>query len=191
MKPGLILGVGKLGEDRLGPVAILTANLGAITGTGDATRTTFATAEAQCGSLSALADVSVVNYATANATLGALVATGNAEVENVVTASALLGALNATASVDITHFANAQASLGSLVAIANTQPEPISTGGGGGVSYIQPNFWPLPEPEITEPIVETQYGITVNAKLGGLIAQATSDITFSITEDESELLLLI
>lgn len=209
---GFILGTSKLGEGLLGPIGEGSANLGTIVAQATATRTTFATAQSSLSGINATANASVTNYATAdsalgnlssqataqvlvnavaNAPLGALVATANSEVENVVTATASLGGIDASASVEVTHFAQAQASLGSLLAVANTEPEAPTVFGGGGVSYVQPYFPPSPELEKIEPIVQTQFGITVSSKLGGLMAQATSDITFSTVDDESELLLLI
>lgn len=172
--------------------ASASATLGALTASANSIVQISASATSQLGSLTAQAQSNVTNLVQATALLGALSSTANADVENVVTATAALGTLNASAQSQVTHFVSANANLGELNAAANTQPEtPQAFGGVGSPSYVQPNLVTPFEKPIAKPTIQEQFGIDVVANLGGLVARASSQITFSSIEDESELLLLI
>jgi hypothetical protein len=171
--------------------ATATASLGSIDAEASTTVEVIASGSAELGTLTSQASATVIHSAEAESSFGSLNASANAEVENVVTANALLGELSANALSSVTHYVNATSLLGGLDASANTRPESqVVSGTGGFPRFVQPNL--PPQIEISEkPLSETQFGILVTAQFGGLISEATSDITFSITEDESELLLLI
>jgi len=174
------------------------ATLGAITATSLATITHPAIATAELGALVAeTADVEVTVEAEATATLGGLVAAASATVINPVTATATLGGLAASATATVTFIAVATATLGSLTAVATAtitpQPSPEPTGGGGR-QYAAPRRRKPVEPvvEPVEPTVEPKrISGVASVGLGSLTARARTSITFSILEDEAELLLML
>ena len=131
-----------------------------------------------------------VVIAEASTNLGGLSGSANSLVTHNAQASASLGSLSATARASDVISATADALLGGLESNANTIPEtPSVAGAGGGTpNFVQPYFPPTPTPEVVE--VST---ILANAStaLGSFNAQAMAEITFSILEDDSEVLLLI
>jgi hypothetical protein len=126
---------------------------------------------------------------TASADLGTLDSSSNSLVTHNATATGELGALSANARAADFIEATATASLGGLEASANTQPvTPSVVGGIGSANYVQPNFpQVLPEPQIE---ISTVIANAI-ASLGSVNAQAMSEISFSILEDDAEVLLLI
>ena len=176
-----------------------TATLGALSATATATIAHFATASAELGELVAeVAQIIVTTEATAEAQLGALVASATATVVLPATASANLGGLVASAVTAVEQDAVATANLGGLVATADTaptppEPEPTPKPSGGRRVYSttpRKKIEPLPPVEI--PVIEPKrrYAV-VSTSLNGMQAQATSTITFSILEDDAELLLML
>jgi hypothetical protein len=176
-----------------------TATLGALSATATATVAHFVTASAELGELVAeVAQVIVTTEATAEAQLGALVASATATVVLPATASANLGGLVASAVTAVEQDAVATANLGGLVATADatdTPPEPEPTPGPSGGRRVysttpRKKIEPLPEVEI--PVIEPKrrYAV-VSTSLNGMQAQATSTITFSILDDDAEVLLLV
>jgi hypothetical protein len=107
----------------------------------------------------------------------------------IVLASADLGGISSSGSSLVTHLVTMQAELGGLSANANTQPD---TPGGdeGGIShgFVQPSFPQVIPPQ--EIKISTIYAGAV-AGLGAVSASAMSEISFSIMEDDAEVLLLI
>lgn len=107
----------------------------------------------------------------------------------IVSASADLGGISSSGSSLVTHLVTMQAELGGLLANANTQPD---TPGGdeGGIShgFVQPSFPQVIPPQ--EIKISTIYAGAV-AGLGAVNAIAMSEISFSIMEDDAEVLLLI
>jgi len=107
----------------------------------------------------------------------------------IVSASADLGGISSSGSSLVTHLVTMQAELGGLSANANTQPD---TPGGdeGGIShgFVQPSFPQVIPPQ--EIKISTIYAGAV-AGLGAVNAIAMSEISFSIMEDDAEVLLLI
>jgi hypothetical protein len=176
-----------------------TATLGALSATATATIAHFVTASAELGELVAeVAQVIVTTEATAEAQLGALVATATATVVLPATASANLGGLVASAVTAVEQDAVATANLGGLVATADTaptppEPEPTPGPSGGRRVYSttpRKKIEPLPEVEI--PVIEPKrrYAV-VSTSLNGMQAQATSTITFSILDDDAEVMLMM
>jgi hypothetical protein len=130
-----------------------------------------------------------VVIATASTDLGSLESSSNSLVTHNATGVGALGSLIASARAADEIEATASASLGGLEAIANTRPvTPAVAGGLGSPSYVQPNFPQLAEEQEVQ--VST---IVANAisSLGSVSAQAMSEISFSILEDDAEVLLLI
>jgi len=107
----------------------------------------------------------------------------------IVSASADLGGISSSGSSLVTHLVTMQAELGGLSANANTQPD---TPGGdeGGIShgFVQPSFPQVIPPQ--EIKISTIYAGAF-AGLGAVNAIAMSEISFSIMEDDAEVLLLI
>jgi hypothetical protein len=176
-----------------------TATLGALSATATATVAHFVTASAELGELVAeVAQIIVTTEATAEAQLGALVASATATVVLPATASANLGGLVASAVTAVEQDAVATANLGGLVATADAtdtppEPEPEPTPVGGR-QYAAPRRKKIePEPVSIEiPVIQPKrrYAV-VSTSLNGMQAQATSTITFSILEDDAEVLLLV
>ena len=125
----------------------------------------------------------------ATATLGGLSSSASSLVTHESTASATLGTLEATARAADIISATAVAELGLLSANADTIPQtPTIEVSGGGLNFVQPYFPPKPKEKVVE--VSTILAGAQSA-LGSVTAQAMSEITFSILEDDAEVLLLI
>jgi hypothetical protein len=176
-----------------------TATLGALSATATATIAHFVTASAELGELVAeVAQVIVTTEATAETQLGGLVASATATVVLPATASANLGGLVASAVTAVEQDAVATANLGGLVATADAtdtppEPEPETKPSGGRRVYSttpRKKIEPLRPVEI--PVIEPKrrYAV-VSTSLNGMQAQATSTITFSILDDDAELLLML
>ena len=175
-----------------------TATLGAMSATATSTVTHFATLSADLGELIAeVAEVIVTTQATAEAQLGGLTATATATVVLPATASADLGGLVASAITAVEQNAVASADLGGLVATANSlppppepTPEPTPVGGRQYAAPRRKKIEPLPVVEI--PVIQPtrRYAVSITS-LGGMKSQATSTITFSILDDDAEVLLLV
>ena len=175
-----------------------TSSLGAISATATSTVKHFATASSELGALVAeTADVFVTVDATADAPLGALDASAQAKARKSATASADLGALDASATTKVAKTAIASADLGGLVATADATdtppeptPEPIPSGGRQYAAPRRKKIEPLPEVEI--PVIQPKRRYAVcSTSLGGMTAQAEAMITFSILDDDAEVLLLV
>ena len=176
-----------------------TATLGAMSATATSTVTHFATLSADLGELVAeVAEVIVTTEATAEAQLGGLASSATATVVLPATASADLGGLVATAITAVEQNAVASADLGGMVASANSipippepTPEPTPV---GGRQYAAPRRKKIePEPVSVEiPVIQPKrrYAVSITS-LGGMKSQATSTITFSILDDDAEVLLLV
>jgi hypothetical protein len=102
------------------------------------------------------------------------------------TASADLQGLTATATAEVTNVVGATANLGGLLASAIV-PQEQTASSSTGYSYVQPNFLPVQQIEITIKTVVA----TAKTKMAGIKASAESRIDFSIIEDDAEILLLI
>ena len=127
---------------------------------------------------------------TASADLGSLGSSSTSLVTHNATATGALGSLTATARAAETIQATANAPLGSLNATANTQPvtPTVATSTIGSPSYVQPNFvQPTPPQEVQVSTIIAG----ASASLGLPESQAMAEITFSILEDDAEVLLLI
>ena len=175
-----------------------TATLGAMSATATSTVTHFATASAGLGELIAeVAEVIVTTQATAEAQLGGLVSSATATVVLPATASADLGGLVASAITAVEQNAVATADLGGLVATADATdtppeptPEPTPVGGRQYAAPRRKKIEPLPEVKIPVIQPKRRYAVCLTS-LGGMTSQSTSTITFSILDDDAEVLLLV
>ena len=163
---------------------------------------TVATGTATLGGLvaSASADVQATVFAIASTELGGLTSTATATVVLSATASANLGGLVASAITAVAQDAVATANLGGLVATATAsdapappEPEPTPTPSGGR-QYAAPRrkkIETLPV-SVEIPVIQPKRRYAVaSATLGGASCTATSLITFSILDDDAEVLLLV
>jgi hypothetical protein len=166
--------------------------------TATATVTHFASASADLGELIAeVAEVIVTTEATAESQLGGLASSATATVVLPATASADLGGLAASAITAVEQNAVASADLGGLVATADATdtppvptPEPTPVGGRQYAAPRRKKIEPLPEVEI--PVIQPKRRYAVaSTTLNGMQAQAVGTITFSILDDDAEVLLLV
>ena len=175
-----------------------TATLGAMSATATSTVTHFATLSADLGELVAeVAEIIVTTQATAEAQLGGLASSATATVVLPATASADLGGLVASAITAVEQNAVASADLGGMVASANSipippepTPEPTPVGGRQYAAPRRKKIEPLPVVEIPVIQPKRRYAVSLTS-LGGMKSQATSTITFSILDDDAEVLLLV
>ena len=175
-----------------------TATLGAMSATASATVNHSAVLSSTLGALDASAQAKAKKSATASADLGALDASATTKVAKTVIATADLGALDASATTKVAKTVIATADLGGLVATANAldtppipTPEPTPVGGRQYAAPRRPKkIEPLPEVEI--PVIQPKRRYAVcSTSLGGMTAQAEAMITFSILDDDAEVLLLV
>jgi hypothetical protein len=107
----------------------------------------------------------------------------------IVSAEADLGGISSSGSSLVTHLVTMSAELAGISANANTQPDtPGGDEGGTSHGFVQPYFPPIIPPQEIE--ISTIYAGAV-AGLGAVSASAMSEISFSIIEDDAEVLLLI
>lgn len=107
----------------------------------------------------------------------------------IVSANADLGGISSSGNSLVTHLVTMGAELGGLSANANTQPDtPGGDEGGTSHGFVQPSFPQVIPPQ--EIKISTIYAGAV-AGLGAVNASAMSEISFSIMEDDAEVLLLI
>ena len=171
---------------------------GLVAETADVFVTVEATADALLGALDASAQAKAKKSATASADLGGLDASATTKVSKTVIASADLGGLDASATTKVAKSAIASADLGGLVATADatdTPPEPTpepAPSGGRRVYSTSPRKKIEPLPEVEIPVIQPKRRYAVcSATLGGITAQAEAMITFSILDDDAEVLLLV
>jgi hypothetical protein len=163
-----------------------------------------ATGTATLGGLtaSASADVQANVFAIASTELGGLTSTATATVILPATASANLGGLVSSAITAVAQNAVATANLGGLVATATATdaptppaPEPTPAPSGGGRQYAalrRKKIEPVPEAVVEIPVIQPKRRYAVaSTTLNGMKTQANGTITFSILDDDAEVLLLV
>jgi len=175
------------------------ATLGGLVGSASATVKVPAVLSASLGAISATAAATVQVPAVLSATLGAISATASATVKVSAVLSATLGSLNASISdVTVIDIAVLDAVLGGLSATLTAQattPAPAPTTSGGRHVYAQPRrkkIEPIVEPVVEIPVIQPKRRYAVcSTSLNGMQAQAVGTITFSILDDDAEVLLLV
>ena len=178
-------------------VATGTASLGAMTATASATVTHSVTASASLDGLVGSASATVTESATLSASLGGLVGSALATVIHSATLSATLGELVASAISAVAQNAVLSADLGGLVATANSiptppTPEPTPTGGRQYAAPRRKKIEQVVEPVVESPVIQPKRRYAVcSTSLNGMKSQAVGTITFSILEDDAEVLLLV
>ena len=177
------------------------SSLGGISATTSATVIHSATATSSLGGLDASAQAKAKKSVSANADLGGLDASATTKVSKDVVASASLGGLDASATTKVDKTAIASADLGNVVgsATASTNPpEPPEIPPSGSRWWKQPAA-PVKKQELPEQIVveipKPRRPVLVSAKagsrLGGVNVGALGSVTFSILDDDAEVLLLV
>ena len=175
--------------------ATASSSLGGLDANASATVTQFAVLSAPLGGLDANVSATVTQFAVLSAPLGGLDANASATVVQFAVLSAPLGGLDATAIAQAEVFPVFTATLGGLVATATAGdipvPEPTPSGGRRVYSTSpRKKIEPLPQVEI--PVIQPKRRYAVaSAMLGGATCTATSSITFSILDDDAEILLLV
>ena len=156
-------------------------------------------AQAVLGGVVASADATVTHTVNADAVLGGGVAQAVASVSNLVSASASLGGLSSTAVANVAGVVTASASLGGLISSATATVDPAPSPptpqypGGGNPWYRRPKVERVEEivEVVVEPLRVPLQVFGVGASVGSLSSSAITEVTWSILEDEAELLLLV
>jgi hypothetical protein len=163
--------------------------------------TKFAVASAVLNGLGASAQANATKAdAVAVAGLGGLDGSATAQVVKAVVAAASLGGLDASATTKVAKTAIGSADLGELDATATAQssppaPPPVDDG-VGYQPYTQPRPKPRPKPkeipvELNLPKQPRVIKAIGSSLLGEAVVLAAGSITFSILDDDAEVLLLI
>jgi hypothetical protein len=163
--------------------------------------TKFAVASAVLNGLGASAQANATKSdAVAVAGLGGLDGSATAQVVKAVVAAASLGGLDASATTKVAKTAIGSADLGELDATASAQssppaPPPVDDG-VGYQPYTQPRPKPRPKPkeipvELNLPKQPRVIKAIGSSLLGEAVVLAAGSITFSILDDDAEVLLLI
>ena len=151
------------------------------------------------GEVVGVASATVAHTVSANAVLGAGVGSATASVSNVVSAQAVLGGLTSTAVADVAGSVTASALLGELISSAQATVDPAPSPpapqypGGGNPWYRRPKVERVEEvvQVVVEPLRVPLQVFGVGASVGSLSSSAIAEVTWSILEDEAELLLLV
>lgn len=148
-------------------------------------------ASAPLGSLDSTATSLPTAIVSANAPLGGSYSTANAIVSVSASGGSQLGGLTGQMTANGTVTVSANADLGEMV--AHIQAVPTTEGGsfGIGLAFIQPNFVQMPQTIVEKPARIPNHIISfADARFGRAFATASSQIDFSIIEDDAEILLL-
>jgi len=130
--------------------------------------------------------------AGANAPLGGSYSTANAIVSVIASGGSQLGSLTGQMTTNGTVTVSANANLGELVAMVGREEIPAGSF-GGGLAFVQPNYVQNSVQNFVQEIAPVPAHIIsfASAQLGRAFASATSQIDFSIIEDDAEVLLLV
>jgi hypothetical protein len=176
-----------------------SAPLGGLTAGAVALVSHVVSAEAVLGGVDASAGATVAHTVTADADLGAGIGSAVASVSNLVSASASLGGLTSTAVANVAGVVTASALLGELTSSAQAtvdpapSPPPPQYPGGGNPWYRRQKVERVEEvvEVVVEPLRVPLQVFGVGASVGSLSSSAVAEVTWSILEDEAELLLLV
>ena len=182
-------------------VATGSSSLGGLSASASAVVTISAVGSASLGGLSASATATTSIFPVLAASLGGLSASASAQSTIFPVLAASLGGLSATASASATIFPVLSAPLDGLVASATATvipPEPPVIPPSGSRWWRQPAT-PVKKQELPEQIVveipKPRRPVLVSAqagsRLGGFDVGALGSVTFSILDDDAEVLLLV
>ena len=182
-------------------VATGSSSLGGLSASASAQATIFPVLSSSLGGLNASASAQSQIFPILSAPLGGLDASGQATATIFPVLSSQLGGLDAEATASSQIFPVFDAPLDGLDASATAQasppaPPPVDDGVGYLPPYPQPRPRPRPKPkeipvEINEPKKPRLVSAVGSSRMGGAVIAATGLITFSILDDDAEVLLLI
>jgi len=178
-----------------------SSSLGGVSASATARVTVKAVASSSLGALIASASAQATIFPVLSSSLGGLNASGIARSTLFPVLSASLGGLSATASASAIIFPVLDAPLDGLVASATATvipPEPPVIPPSGSRWWKQPAS-PVKKQELPEQIVieipKPRRPVLVSAqarsRLGGVDVGALGSVTFSIVDDDAEVLLLV
>ena len=175
------------------------AVLGGVEASASSSVLNVVSAQAVLGGVVASSDATVTHSVNADAVLGGGVAEASAQVAVQVVASASFGGLTSTAIASVAGSVTASALLGELVSSAHAtvdpapSPPPPQYPGGGNPWYRRPKVEKVEEvvQVVVEPLRVPLQVFGVGASVGSLSSSAVAEVTWSILEDEAELLLLV
>ena len=182
-------------------VATGSSSLGGLSASASAVVTISAVGSASLGGVSASATATVLIFPVLAASLGGVSASASAQSTIFPVLAASLGGLSATASASAIIFPVLDAPLDGLVASATATvipPEPPVIPPSGSRWWRQPAT-PVKKQELPEQIVveipKPRRPVLVSAqagsRLGGFDVGALGSVTFSILDDDAEVLLLV
>jgi hypothetical protein len=174
------------------------AVLGGVDASASVSVSNLVSAQAVLGGVVASADATVAHTVTADAALGAGVGSAVVSVSNLVSASSTLGGLTSTAVASVAGSVTASALLGELTSSAQATVDPAPSPPppqypGGNPWYRRPKVERVEEvvEVVVEPLRVPLQVFGVGASVGSLSSSAVAEVTWSILEDEAELLLLV
>jgi len=181
-------------------VATGASSLGGLGASASAQATLFPVFSSSLGGLNASASAQSQIFPILSAALGGLDASAQATAIIFPVLSSQLGGLDAVATASSEIFPIFDAPLDGLDATATAQssppaPPPVDDG-VGYQPYTQPRPKPRPKPkeipiQINEPKKPRLVSAVGSSMLGGAVIAATGLITFSILDDDAEVLLLV
>jgi hypothetical protein len=194
-------GLGANASATITKLASASSSLGGISASASAQSTIFPVLSSSLGGLDASATAQSEIFPILSSSLGGLDATAQASSTLFPVLSASLGGLSATASASAVIFPVLDAPLDGLVASATATvipPEPPYIPPAGSRWWRQPAT-PVKKQELPEQIVieipKPRRPVLVSAqagsRLGGLDVGALGSVTFSIVDDDAEVLLLV
>jgi hypothetical protein len=174
------------------------AVLGAVEASASVSVSNLVSAQAVLGGVVASADATVSHTVTADAALGAGIGSATSQVRVSAVASASLGGLSSTAVASVAGSVTASALLGELTSSAQATVDPAPSPPppqypGGNPWYRRPKVERVEEvvEVVVEPLRVPLQVFGVGASVGSLSSSAVAEVTWSILEDEAELLLLV
>ena len=182
-------------------LATASSSLGGISASASAQTTLFPILASSLGGLSATATAQSTLFPVLSSSLGGLDALASAQSTLFPVLSSSLGGLDATASASAVIFPVLDAPLDGLVATATATvipPEPPVIPPSGSRWWKQPAS-PVKKQELPEQIIieipKPRRPVLVSAqagsRLGGVDVGALGSVTFSIVDDDAEVLLLV
>ena len=178
-----------------------SAGLGGLVGAASTSVSNVVSAQAVLGGVVGVASATVAHTVSANAVLGAGVGSATALVSNVVSAQAVLGGLSASATANVFGSVTASALLGGLTSSAQATVDPAPTPPpaqypGGNPWYRRPQVVQQPKvEEVVQVVIDLPrlprrvFGAGSSSSF--MTSSAVGVVTWSILEDEAELLLLV
>lgn len=174
------------------------AVLGGVEASASSSVSNVVSAQAVLGGVVASASATVAHTFTADAALGAGVGSATSQVRVSAVASASLGALSSNAVANVAGSVTASALLGGLTSSAQATVDPAPSPPppqypGGNPWYRRPKIEKVDEvvEVVVEPLRVPLQVFGVGSSVASLSSSAITEVTWSILEDEAELLLLV